>query len=232
MNANISLLQATSNPNVFYVCNPFSAPPDYQYQPDNCPANTIRIGDIPKVCQRNSFFLCSQFNTHCYKLSELWIPNTLSHSWQNLANPFLWIFLIILFVKVLKFITCSDANNGTCERGQILSTSNYKIVEAYSNSIQNLLDAYPGMESLIECQSVKDAFSEILFKHCKPLKRYAQMVWVSMSFLSVIMVILVLIWITQAHHEQSLHLSDGSVKPHLATGDMLESGAATKSSTA
>ncbi|KAF5464712.1 hypothetical protein F2P56_014766, partial [Juglans regia] len=188
VNANISLFQGTSNPNLLYVCNPFSAPPDYQYQPDNCSANTIRIGDIPKV---------------------------------------------------LKFFTCSDANNGKCENGQLLSNSNYKIVVAYSNSIQNLLDAYPGMESLVECQSVKDAFSEILFKHCKPLKRYVRMVWVSMLFLSVIMMILVLIWMSQAHHEQNLHLSNGSVKPHhIATGDTLEAGATeevnshTKSSTA
>lgn len=111
-------------------------------------------------------------------------------------------------------------------------------MEAYSNSIQSLLDAYPGMESLVECQSVKDAFSEILFKHCKPLKRYVRMVWVSMLFLSVIMMILVLIWMSQAHHEQNLDLSNGSVKPHIATGDMLEAGATeevnshTKSSTA
>ncbi|XP_059429380.1 uncharacterized protein LOC132163196 isoform X2 [Corylus avellana] len=120
VNANISLLQGTLYPNLVHVCNPFSAPPEYQYQPDNCPANTIRIGDIPKA---------------------------------------------------LKLLTCSDANNGTCESGQYMSSVDYKTVEAYSSSIQNLLNAYPGIESLIECQSVKDAFSEILLKHCKPLKR-------------------------------------------------------------
>lgn len=49
VNANISLLQSTSYPNLFNVCNPFSAPPDLLYQPDNCPPNTIRIGNIPKV---------------------------------------------------------------------------------------------------------------------------------------------------------------------------------------
>ena len=54
VNSNISLLQATIYPNLASVCNPFSAPPEYVYQPDNCPANTIRIGDIPKVCRRKS----------------------------------------------------------------------------------------------------------------------------------------------------------------------------------
>jgi len=49
VNANISAMQATSDMNLAHVCNPFSAPPNYLYQPENCPANTIRIGDIPKV---------------------------------------------------------------------------------------------------------------------------------------------------------------------------------------
>jgi hypothetical protein len=51
VNANISM-QATSYPNLVHVCNPFSAPPNYFYQPENCPDNTIRIGDIPKVCKK------------------------------------------------------------------------------------------------------------------------------------------------------------------------------------
>ncbi|XWS22195.1 hypothetical protein CRYUN_Cryun29cG0013300 [Craigia yunnanensis] len=53
VNSNISQQQITY-PNLGYVCNPFSAPPEYVYQPDNCPANTIRIADIPKVCRRKS----------------------------------------------------------------------------------------------------------------------------------------------------------------------------------
>ncbi|KAL6498685.1 hypothetical protein OROGR_028232 [Orobanche gracilis] len=49
VNATISALQATQYPNLVQVCNPFSEPPSYFYQPENCPANTIRIGDIPEV---------------------------------------------------------------------------------------------------------------------------------------------------------------------------------------
>ncbi|XVF37648.1 hypothetical protein REPUB_Repub20aG0027700 [Reevesia pubescens] len=108
------------------------APPEYTYQPDNCPANAIRIGDIPK------------------------------------------------------------------------------------------LNVYPGMEDLVECQSVKDAFSEILRQHCKPLKRSAQMAWAAMVVLSIIMVVLVLIWTTQARHDQELHSLDGSVKPQSSTTNSLE----------
>ncbi|OIW08979.1 hypothetical protein TanjilG_05955 [Lupinus angustifolius] len=49
VNANISVMQGTSYSNLAHVCNPFSGPPQYSYQPENCPYNTIRIGDIPKV---------------------------------------------------------------------------------------------------------------------------------------------------------------------------------------
>ena len=82
------------------------------------------------------------------------------------------------------------------------------------------------MEDLVECQTVKDAFSEILIKHCEPLKRYVRMVWVAMVFLSVIMVVLVLVWTTKARHERNYHSSDGSVKHHIAAANMLDSGMA------
>lgn len=130
---------------------------------------------------------------------------------------------------MLKLLTCSDANNETCERGQFLTNTDYKTVEAYSSSIQNLLNAYPGIESLLECQSVKDAFSEILLKHCKPLKRYVKMVWVSMVILSIIMLFLVLIWTAKAHHDQNHRFSDGSVKPRLEAGAAKEVNSHTNS---
>ncbi|XWS35309.1 hypothetical protein CRYUN_Cryun21dG0114800 [Craigia yunnanensis] len=171
VNSNISQLQATTYPNLDYVCNPFSAPPEYAYQPDNCSANTIRIADIPKI---------------------------------------------------LAVFTCSDANNGTCQEGQFISTSDYKTVEAYTSSIQNLLNVYPGMESLVECQSVKDAFSEILREHCKPMKRSAHMAWAAMVVLSIVMVVLVLIWTAQARHDQELHSLDGSIKPQSSTTNSME----------
>ncbi|KAJ1424491.1 hypothetical protein SESBI_11685 [Sesbania bispinosa] len=172
VNANISAMQATSYPNLVHVCNPFSAPPNYFYQPENCPANTIRIGDIPKV---------------------------------------------------LKPFTCLDASDGTCDNGNLLTGSEYVRVEAYTNSIQDLLNVYPSMEHLLECQLVKDAFSQVLVKHCKPMKRYARMVWAGLVFLAVIMVLLVVLWTIKASHEHHYHLSDGSVEPHFAAANTLES---------
>ncbi|KAI5583007.1 hypothetical protein BDE02_07G123500 [Populus trichocarpa] len=175
VNANLSTMQGVP----YTVCNPFSAPPEYQYQPDKCPANTIRIGEIPQV---------------------------------------------------LKVFTCSSFDNGTCANGQFISPNYYRTVEAYSTSIQSLLNVYPQMENLVQCKAVKDAFSEILLYHCKPLKRYVRMVWASMVFLSLVMVFLVLIWTMLAQHEQEHHSLDGSVKPRLpSVAEELETG--TKDST-
>ncbi|XVE81013.1 hypothetical protein DITRI_Ditri15bG0028500 [Diplodiscus trichospermus] len=160
VNSNISQQQGTSS-NLPLICNPFSAPPAYTYQPDNCSANTIKIADIPRI---------------------------------------------------LSAFACSDSSNGTCQGG-LISASDYRTVEAYTTSIQNLLNSYPGMESILACQPVKDAFSLILREHCSPLKRLARISWASMVVLSIVMVVLVLIWTAKARHDQQLHSLDGSVKP-------------------
>ncbi|KAF9621844.1 hypothetical protein IFM89_028432 [Coptis chinensis] len=164
VNRNISVLQGSFGANQIRICNPFSAPPEYNYHPENCPPNTVRIGDIPQV---------------------------------------------------LRTFTCPDGRAGTCGEGQFISYSHFKTVEASTSSIQNLLNAFPGMESLVDCQVVKDAFAKILSKHCKPVKRYVTMVWASLMVLSTIMVVLVLIWAVKVFHDQTNHFSDGSIKPHL-----------------
>ncbi|GAB4859199.1 hypothetical protein Ancab_010659 [Ancistrocladus abbreviatus] len=164
VNANISLLRTSLYPNLEYVCNPFSGPPDYVYQPENCSADTIKIGDIPQV---------------------------------------------------LKTFTCVDTNSTSCKQGEFtITTSEFNIIEALTTSVQSLVDSYPEMDRLVDCQIVKDAFSDILAHHCKPLKRDAKMTWVSMLLLSVFMVILVPVWATGALHDRRLRFSDGSVKPH------------------
>ncbi|QCE09102.1 uncharacterized protein LOC114183598 [Vigna unguiculata] len=173
VNANISAMQATSDMNLAHVCNPFSAPPNYLYQPENCPANTIRIGDIPKA---------------------------------------------------LKPFTCPDAIDGSCDSLYYISGREYTRVEAYTNSIQDVLNVYPSVEHLLECKLVKEAFSEVLFNHCKPLKKFAEMVWLGMLFLAVFMVLLILLWTIKTRHEHRYNLSDGSVEPHFAPTKALESG--------
>ncbi|XP_057498355.1 uncharacterized protein LOC130782912 [Actinidia eriantha] len=170
VNTNIS----TTYPDLIQVCNPFSAPPEYRYQPNNCPDNTIKIAEIPQA---------------------------------------------------LKWFTCSDESTGPCVGG-LFSANEFRTVEGYTNSIQKILNAYPGMEDLVECQSVEDAFSEILHRHCKPLKRYTRMVWAPLSFLSIIMVALVLIWTVESHHMQEHHFSDGSVKPRSTAAEITEASIA------
>ncbi|KNA08630.1 hypothetical protein SOVF_160950 [Spinacia oleracea] len=162
VNTNISLLRDNSYPGLRYVCNPFSGPPDFLYQPENCAADTIKIGDIPQV---------------------------------------------------VKMFTCSDTSGTSCQGG-ITTTGVYNVIEGYSTSIQSLLNAYPDMENLVDCQLVKDASKKILVNHCKPLKRYAQTTWVAMLVLSVMMVILVSVWASSGHHKQKHYVADGSVQPN------------------
>lgn len=156
VNENLTALQSP-----VYLCNPFSSPPNYEYQAGNCSGNTIQIGDIPE------------------------------------------------FLKAY------------------VSTRDYEEVVAYTSSIQDLLNMYPEMENLVECQIVKDAFAEILSKHCKPLKRYVRMEWASLLLLSLVMVVLVLTWTVQTRHEQQHHSLDNSVKPHSASANEEESATAT-----
>ncbi|CAA0842409.1 Unknown protein [Striga hermonthica] len=163
VNNNIS----TSYGNIVQICNPFSPPPMYEYQPSNCPAESIRIGDIPRV---------------------------------------------------LRLLTCPDTNGGTCNGGIVVPAGDFNRVEAYTTSVQRLLDVYPGMESLVECGTVRAAFAEILGSHCSRLRRYARMAWASLAFLSAVMVVLVLLWAAGAHHVRAQHPLGGSVKPHLVSG--------------
>ncbi|GLT34903.1 hypothetical protein SLA2020_093920 [Shorea laevis] len=146
VNEGISALWQTTYSNLPYICNPFSAPPDYAYQPSNCSSNTIKIGNIPKR---------------------------------------------------LAVFTCSDGNGGTCRGGEFISSSDYNS-GGFNKHNAELSKRFPGMRSLVECQSVNDAFSEILLKHSKPLKRFLHMVWIAMVFL-------LLIWTALIHHEQELH---------------------------
>ncbi|XP_073099302.1 uncharacterized protein [Elaeis guineensis] len=166
VNANISAAKSSALPDLEYICNPFSGPPEYSYQPENCSSNTIKIGEIPQI---------------------------------------------------LKKYTCSEDGGGTC-----ISASDYDRVLVYTSSIQNIVDDFPGMEKLVDCQMVKDAFSEILSNQCKPLKKYVHMTWAALATLSTIMVALVLFWILEAQHDNRQHSTDGSVKPHPSSTDTAE----------
>ncbi|XP_016576919.2 uncharacterized protein LOC107874677 [Capsicum annuum] len=124
--------------------------------------------------------------------------------------------------RIIKMSTCTDTN---CKGGVLISRRDYNNIEAYTTALKRLLDVYPGMESLAECNTVYDSFSDILDKHSEPLKKNAHMTWGGLAFLSVVMVALVLVWTFQAYHEQNHHHNfDTSIKPHSSTVDMLELG--------
>ncbi|KAJ0977129.1 hypothetical protein J5N97_012603 [Dioscorea zingiberensis] len=172
VNANISTLQSLSLPGVQYVCNPFSGPPDYTYQPANCSSNTIQIGDIPQV---------------------------------------------------LKRYTCSNNGSGYCV-GEFISQTDYNRALVYTSSIQNILNTFPGIERLVDCRLVKDAFSEVLVNHCKPLKKYVHMTWAALATLSTVMVILIVAWLFEACYGDrgQKHCSNNSVEHHSTSTEISE----------
>ncbi|KAL5990843.1 hypothetical protein ACLOJK_011748 [Asimina triloba] len=116
--------------------------------------------------------------------------------------------------QILVRYACTGGNNGTCEAGQFISADTYNTIAAYANSIQQLLDAIPRMQSLVDCQIVHDAIDQILSKQCKPVKKFIRMVWGAMIVLSTIMVALILTWTETVHHNRKKGFSDRSVKPH------------------
>ncbi|XP_010672269.1 uncharacterized protein LOC104888858 isoform X3 [Beta vulgaris subsp. vulgaris] len=203
VNTNITLLRSNSFPGLEYVCNPFSGPPEYLYQPGNCAADTITIGDIPQVRQGQLLPL--------NKNSILTRSGGLKRA---------------SFLQVLKMFTCSENSGTSCQTAGIITTSEYNVIEAYTTSIQSLLNAYPDMKNLVDCQLVKDASSKILVNHCKPLKKCAQTTWISMLVLSVVMVILVPIWANFGHHEQKHHSANNVVQPNTAEANNLDPEAA------
>lgn len=104
----------------------------------------------------------------------------------------------------------------------MITPREFDTMQAYATSIQNILKVYPGMERLVECKTVNDAFADILENHCRPLKRNGHLVWRALVFLSVVMVALVLTWTVEAAHEQRHHGDlDGSVKPHRSEDEEL-----------
>lgn len=117
-----------------------------------------------------------------------------------------------VLVKILQGYTCSARDGRACGDGEFISPSDYRRALVYITSVQNLLNSFPGVERLVNCQLVKDAFSDILSTQCRPFKKYAHMVWATMAALSTTMSFLVLIWVLIAHHDSEHHSSN--VNPH------------------
>ncbi|WVZ03744.1 hypothetical protein V8G54_024550 [Vigna mungo] len=107
---------------------------------------------------------------------------------------------------VLKHHTCVSKNKEKC--GSSINSMNvgeYSLLKTYTNLLQSILNLYPRMEKLIECQLVKDALSQIILKHCKPLKIFSRMTWIAVMFLAVFMVFFLVIWTIRACQDHSRH---------------------------
>ncbi|XP_052115484.1 uncharacterized protein LOC107477058 [Arachis duranensis] len=154
VNGGLSKYQGALLPNLPNICNPFSAPPDFLYQPWNCSPNSTKIGDIPEV---------------------------------------------------LRPYTCFGDEDAICGKEKFIPGSEYEVIKEYTSSVQNLLDVYPSIESLLGCQLVKDAFSQVLQKHCKPLKRFSKVTWAAMVSLAATMVLLVVLWTMKANYHEHSH---------------------------
>ncbi|THU46186.1 hypothetical protein C4D60_Mb09t02290 [Musa balbisiana] len=112
--------------------------------------------------------------------------------------------------QILKKYTCTANDGGVCRGGEFISASDFMKVQVYTSSMQNILDGYPGIERLANCQLVKDA-SKILLKECKQLKNYAYLTWAGSVVLSIFMVFFVPMLIVEAHQQHKRHTSHWSV---------------------
>ncbi|XP_078441269.1 uncharacterized protein LOC144711210 [Wolffia australiana] len=82
------------------VCNPFSPPPEFMYQPQSCASGEIRVGDIPKIletyacsegeagnrCEQGKFISASDFRSTLIFTSSLQNILNSFQAVENLAN--------------------------------------------------------------------------------------------------------------------------------------------------
>ncbi|RVW57362.1 hypothetical protein CK203_089580 [Vitis vinifera] len=75
-------------------------------------------------------------------------------------------------LQVLEKFTCyNEYSNGTCKGvGKFLPEDTYDKAWAYSDSIQDLLNIFPDLQSLTTCSFVRNAFSEVVAHQCSPFK--------------------------------------------------------------
>ncbi|GAB4849102.1 hypothetical protein Ancab_003910 [Ancistrocladus abbreviatus] len=115
-----------------------------------------------------------------------------------------------------RFNCYGDNNNRDLCRGRlkILPQSAFVIAYAYSRSVQDLINVYPDLESLIHCSFVKDRISDAELNLCRPFKVSTRLLWSSMISLSIIMVILVVICVMKASQDRGRCFSKCSIIPN------------------
>ncbi|KAL0350490.1 UNVERIFIED_CONTAM: hypothetical protein Sradi_4198200 [Sesamum radiatum] len=98
-----------------------------------------------------------------------------------------------------RFICYEENTTENCQAdGRFLPEAVYPVSLAYCQSIQDFIDIYPDMSGLMKCSAVKQAFSDIVQRQCKPMRRTMKVLWSSMLAFSIVMVVVVLLWSDKA----------------------------------
>ncbi|XP_021908110.1 uncharacterized protein LOC110822330 [Carica papaya] len=111
--------------------------------------------------------------------------------------------------NVLSKFTCynQDLTKVCIGEGKFIPRSSYNEVQAYSQSIQNMLNVFTDLQNLTECEIVKNTFSDIALHQCPPIKGSYRFLWASMLALSTSTVGLVLLWVVKAYQENGKSFS-------------------------
>ncbi|XP_052197097.1 uncharacterized protein LOC127804290 [Diospyros lotus] len=116
--------------------------------------------------------------------------------------------------RFLSKFTCYQENAGSCEsEGRFISEASYTMIWAYSNAIQDLINIFPDLQSLIHCSFVKEAFSNMVLHQCRPFRASTRRLWYCMLSLSIVMVVWVLLWAAKAYQDRQRAFSLCSIIP-------------------
>ncbi|KAK4416338.1 hypothetical protein Salat_2459300 [Sesamum alatum] len=114
-----------------------------------------------------------------------------------------------------RFICYEDNSTENCQAdGRFLPEAVYPVSLAYCRSIQDFIDIYPDMSGLMKCSAVKRAFSDIVQRQCKPIRRTTKVLWSSMLVFSIVMVVVVLLWSDRAIRDRRRCSGQGKVLNH------------------
>nr|GLL19364.1 uncharacterized protein LOC109168873 [Ipomoea trifida] len=114
---------------------------------------------------------------------------------------------------VLSRVTCYGSSKNCRDEGRFLPEAIYYKCAAFSQSMQELIDIFPDLVRLIQCSKVKQAFSDIVQRQCKPFRKTALELWSSMLSLAISMVFLTLLWAGKAYQDKGKSFSRCSIVP-------------------
>ncbi|KAL3525593.1 hypothetical protein ACH5RR_013965 [Cinchona calisaya] len=117
--------------------------------------------------------------------------------------------------NILSRFTCYKGNSAEecLVDGRFLPEASYVMAGAYIHSIQDLINVFPDVLSLTQCTPVKQAFSDIVARQCKPFKASVRMLWSSALSLSTIMMVLVSLLVAKTCQDRKRSFDKFSIVP-------------------